>query len=46
MSCEIFDREKCLGCVALEYDVDKVKKQCETYKELMKYENGEQLKLN
>lgn len=40
MSCEIFDKNKCLGCEALIYEIDKVKIQCETYRELMKYEDG------
>ena len=36
--CEVFSRNRCLGCEALspEYDIDKVKYQCEIYKEEMK----------
>lgn len=30
--CEVFSVNKCLGCVGLEYDIDKVKKYCETYR--------------
>lgn len=28
-----------------QYDIDSIKKQCETYQEEMKYEEGEQMKL-
>jgi hypothetical protein len=42
MSCEIFDKGDCLGCCGLEYDIDKLKLQCEEYqkkKEEMKNES-------
>lgn len=32
--CEVFSANKCLGCVGLEYDIDKVKKYCEIYREV------------
>ena len=38
--CEVFSANKCLGCVGLEYDIDKVKQYCETYKEFMKGEEN------
>lgn len=28
-----------------QYNIDEIKKQCETYKEEMKYEEGEQMKI-
>lgn len=33
--CEVFERKKCTGCVGLDpqYNIDEIKKQCETYKE-------------
>ena len=39
--CEIFLKNKCFGCVGLDpqYDIDKIKKECETYKEEME-KNG------
>ena len=37
--CEVFKANKCLGCVGLQYDIDKVKKYCETYKEF--YRKGD-----
>ena len=42
--CEVFERGKCTGCEGLLYDIDKLKLLCETFKELMKYERGEQIK--
>ncbi len=30
--CKVFSANKCLGCVGLEHDIDKVKKYCETYR--------------
>ena len=44
--CEVFERGRCFGCVGLDtqYDINKIKKQCETYQEEMKYEKGEQMK--
>lgn len=43
--CEVFERKRCLGCVGLDpqYNIDEIKKQCETYREEMKYEEGEQM---
>ena len=40
--CEVFNKGRCFGCVGLDpqYDIDKIKKQCETYKEEMN--EGEQ----
>ena len=37
-NCIVFERGKCNGCIGLDpqYDIDKIKKQCETYKEEMK----------
>lgn len=43
--CEIFEKGLCLGCNGLEYDIDKLKNNCETYQEYMFYEKGEQIKL-
>ena len=43
--CEVFENGKCLGCNGLEYDIDRLKKKCETYKRLMFYEKGEQIVL-
>lgn len=42
-----FDRGKgtCTGCEGLLYNIDELKLQCEIYKQLMKYEKGEQMKL-
>ena len=33
--CEVFERGHCFGCVGLDpqYNIDEIKKQCETYKE-------------
>lgn len=44
--CEVFERNKCTGCVGLDpqYDIDEIKKQCETYQKEMKFEKGEQMK--
>lgn len=43
--CEVFLKNRCNGCVALDpqYDIDKTKLQCEKYKEETKYERGEQM---
>lgn len=30
--CELFMNNKCLGCEGLQYDIDKLKLECETYK--------------
>ena len=37
-NCEIWIKGRCFGCIGLDpqYDIDKIKKQCETYKEEMK----------
>lgn len=45
--CEVFLRNKCLGCQALERleDIDKAKVSCEDYKKYMFYEKGEQIKI-
>lgn len=45
--CEVFEKNKCCGCVGLDpqYNIDEIKKQCETYREEMKYEEGEQMKI-
>lgn len=44
--CEVFDKKRCFGCVGLDpqYDIDKIKHQCEWYKQEMKFEKGEQMK--
>lgn len=43
--CEIFNRNLCLGCIALAQDnIDELKLQCEIYREEMKLEKGEQMK--
>ena len=36
----------CFGCIGLDpqYDIDKIKLQCEVYKEETKLERGEQMK--
>ena len=36
--CIVFKLGLCLGCVALEYDVDKVKQYCKLYQDFMKGE--------
>lgn len=36
MMCIVFKLNMCLGCNALESDVDKVKQFCETYKDFMR----------
>ena len=43
-NCEIWIKGRCFGCIGLDpqYDIDKIKHQCETYKEEMKYEKGAQ----
>lgn len=50
MSCEVFDRKinGCCGCNGLDpqYDIEKIKEQCETYQEEMKYERAKQMKLD
>lgn len=33
--CEIFNEGHCLGCEGLAYDIDKLKYECEFYKEQM-----------
>ena len=45
--CEVFDRNRCFGCVGLDpqYDIEKIKLQCKTYQEEMKIEKGEQMKI-
>ena len=40
--CEIFDRGYCMGCAGLEFDIDKLKLQCEFYQKEMKIEKGAQ----
>lgn len=40
MMCIVFKLNMCLGCNALEYDVDKVKQCCETYKDFMRGKYG------
>ena len=39
--CEIFNKGKCFGCIGLElqYNIDEIKKEYETYKEEIKNEN-------
>ena len=45
-NCELFNKG-CTGCEGLQYDIDKIKMQCETYQEYVKkYDEGEQIKWN
>ena len=45
--CEVFNKNRCLGCIGLaQNNIDELKKICEIYKEEMKLEKGEQLKWN
>lgn len=43
--CEVFERKRCFGCIGLDpqYDIEKIKLQCETYQEEMQWENGKQI---
>lgn len=38
--CELFNKY-CLGCIGLEYNIDKLKKECETYQKY--FNEGEQI---
>lgn len=43
--CEVFSRNRCLGCIALVQDnIDELKQLCEIYKEETKIDRGEQIK--
>lgn len=43
--CELFEKG-CLGCEGLLYDIDKLKLECETYREwIKKFDEGEQIKI-
>ena len=41
-NCEVFNKGRCFGCIGLDpqYDIDKIKLQCEVYKKETKYEKG------
>lgn len=47
MMCIVFKLNMCLGCNALESDVDKVKQYCKTYKNFMrgKYDSRNTVKI-
>lgn len=40
--CEVFEKGRCFGCIGLspEYDIDKLKYECETYKQENEFEKG------
>lgn len=47
MMCIVFKLNMCLGCNALEHNVDEVKQYCETYKNFMRgnYESRNTVKI-